>query len=83
MYRYVCITVCRYGANITRVCESQTPARALNGESLTAVNDAMLRKVGLVHSTPEIAVLVVHIHNQVCDVAFALWELVTLLYVRR
>ena len=36
----------RYGANITAVCEGQTPARALAGDTLTTISDAMLRKVG-------------------------------------
>jgi L-gulonate 3-dehydrogenase len=37
----------RYGANITTVCESESPARALSGETLTVINDAMVKKVPL------------------------------------
>ena len=29
------------------MCESESPARALSGETLTVINDAMLKKVGM------------------------------------
>lgn len=34
----------RYGANITTVCESQTPARQLAGPTLDTVNQAMVAR---------------------------------------
>ena len=37
----------RYGANITTVCESETPARALSGETLEVIKNAMEKKVRL------------------------------------
>jgi L-gulonate 3-dehydrogenase len=37
----------RYGANITEVCKSQTPPRALGGDTLATINDAMIKKIPL------------------------------------
>lgn len=35
----------RYGTNITAVCENQSTARPLSGDTLATINDAMIRKV--------------------------------------
>lgn len=42
--------VCRYGANITAVCESEAPARNLGGETLAVIKESMEKKVKNVYS---------------------------------
>ena len=59
LVHFIYMYVYRYGANITTVCESESPARALTGETLTVINDAMVKKVGMYRQYMHVTVYVI------------------------